>query len=104
MARQMFSQSVSDFRTMASGISNRLPSLTNIGITAADATDLATYADELDALNSQQEELKSQLKAKTAELYNKMVEAKAKHSGLAKRIKIATPQADWTAFGITAKR
>lgn len=104
MARQMFSQSVSDFRTTASGITNRLASLSNIGITAADATALTTYADELDVLNSQQEELKAQLKTKTEELYNKMAEAKAKHSGLIKRIKIATPQTDWAAFGISAKR
>ena len=104
MARQTFSQAVSDFRTMASGITTRLTSLTEVSITAADATALNTFADELDVLNSQQEELKAQLKAKTEALNVKLTEAKAKRSYLTKRIKVATPQEDWAAFGITAKR
>lgn len=104
MARQTFSQAVSDFRTMASGITTRLTSLTEVSITAADATAMNTFADELDALNAQQEELKAQLKAKTEALDNKMAEAKTKSSYLAKRIKVAVPQEDWVAFGIRAKR
>ena len=99
-----FSQSVSDFRTMASGITTRLADLSGMGITAEDAAALNTYADELDALNSAQEELKAQMKAKTEELKVKMREAKARHSSLSKRVKIAIPQEEWTAFGITAKQ
>ena len=104
MADKPFSQSISDFRTMASGITTRVASLEGVGITALDATKMNTYADELNALNSQQEELKAQLKAKTDELNTKMKEAKAKNSDLTKRIKIATPQEEWVAFGVTAKR
>ncbi len=51
-----------------------------------------TFADELDALNSAQEDLKAQLKSKTDDLNAKMKEAKAKNADLTKRIKIATPQ------------
>lgn len=104
MAYKGFSQWVSDFRTMASGITTRLASLTGVSIAAADATALTTFANELDALNAQQEELKAQLKAKTDELNVKMAEAREKHAALAKRIKIATPQEEWVAFGIMAKR
>lgn len=104
MANQTFSKSISDFRTMASGITTRVASLSGVGITAADATAMSTFADELDLLNSQQEELKAQLKAKTDAFYAKMAEAKAKNSDLTKRIKIATPQEEWVAFGVTAKR
>ena len=104
MATPTFSRSVSDFRTMASGITTRLASLSGVGIAAADATAMSTFADELDALNAQQEELKSQLTTKTKELEAKMSEAKAKNSDLTKRVKIATPQEHWAAFGITAKR
>jgi hypothetical protein len=99
-----FSQAVSDFRTMAGGITTRVTSLTGVGITAADATAMNTFADELDALNSQQEELKAQLKAKTDALNNKMKEAKAKNADLTKRVKIAVPQEEWVAFGVTAKK
>ncbi|MCB8920829.1 MAG: membrane-binding protein [Ardenticatenaceae bacterium] len=104
MATPTFSQSLSNFRTMAGGITTRLDTLTGIGITAADAAEMTAFADELDKLNSEQEELKAQLKTKTDELNAKMKEAKGKHSGLAKRVKIATPQEHWAAFGITAKR
>ncbi len=104
MTTPTFSKSVSDFRTMAGGITTRVTSLTSVGITAADAAKMDTYADELDALNSQQEELKAQLKAKTDELNTKMKEAKAKNADLTKRVKIAVPQEEWVAFGVTAKK
>ncbi|MCB8920518.1 MAG: membrane-binding protein [Ardenticatenaceae bacterium] len=104
MAYVPFSQSVSNFRTMASGITTRLDSLTGVGITAVDATAMEKFADELDALNSEQEDIKAQLKTKTEELNAKMKEARAKNANLAKRIKLATPQEHWAAFGITAKR
>jgi len=89
---------------MASGITNRLDTLTGVGVTTADALALKTYADELDVLNAEQEELKAKLRTKTDELNAKLLEAKAKKSDLSKRIKIATPQEHWVAFGITAKR
>ena len=104
MADKPFSQSISDFRTMASGITTRVASLSGVGITAADAIAMNAFADELDALNSAQEELKAQLKAKTDEMKATMAEAKAKNSDLTKRIKIVTPQEEWVAFGVTAKR
>ncbi|MCA9960809.1 MAG: hypothetical protein R3E31_18070 [Chloroflexota bacterium] len=104
MANHTFSQSVSDFRAMASGITTRLASLTAIGISVDDATAMKTYADQLDAINGQQEDLKAQLKAKTEELNTLMKEAKAKNSDLTKRIKIVVSQEEWVAFGIKAKR
>ena len=104
MARQTFSQAVSNFRTMASGITTRLSSLTGVGITADDAVSVKALADELDALNAEQEELKAQLKAKTDELNAVLKAANAKNADLTKRIKIVVPQEEWVAFGITAKR
>jgi len=104
MPTPTFSQTISICRTMASGITNRLDTLTGVGVTATDAVTLKTFADELDALNAEQEELKARLKTKTDELNAKLLEAKAKKSDLSKRIKIATPQEHWVAFGITAKR
>ncbi len=104
MSYKSLSQSVSDFRTMASGINTRLTTLTTVGITAADVTALTTFADDLDALNAQQEELKAQLKVKTDELNEKLAKAREKSSDLSKRIKIGAPQEEWVAFGISAKR
>ncbi|MCA9933928.1 MAG: hypothetical protein KC415_08395 [Anaerolineales bacterium] len=104
MSNQSFSQSVSEFRTIASGINTRLTALSGVGVTADDAAAMAVLADELDTLNAQQEELKAQLKAKTNELNAKMKVARAKRSDLVKRVKIAIPQEEWVAFGVLAKR
>ncbi len=104
MATLAFSQHVSDFRTMASGITTRLGDLTIINISAADAAVMENLANELDKLKAEQEELRAQLKTKTDELQVKMREAKAKHSSLSQRVKFATPQKHWAAFGIRAKR
>jgi predicted nucleic acid-binding Zn-ribbon protein len=104
MATTTFSQNISDFRTLASGITTRQDSLSGVGITADDALAMETFANNLDALNSEQEDLKAQLKAKTDELNVMMKEARAKKTDLTKRVKIVTPQEQWVAFGITAKR
>ena len=104
MSTKSFSHHISDFRTMASGITTRLASLSGVGIVAADATALNTYADQLDALNAEQEELKAQLKAKTDAMNKLMKEAKAKNTDLTKRVKIVVAQEEWVAFGVTAKR
>ena len=99
-----FSQQVSDLRTMASGITTRLDDLTSGGLVAADAAVLNAFADELDQINAEQEDLKAQLKTKTRELYAKIREAKAKQANVRKRIKLSAPQEHWVAFGITVKR
>ena len=104
MSDLSFSQQVSDCRTMASGITKRLSDLVEINIDAADAAVMESFANELDRIKAEQEELKAQLKAKTKELRVKLKEAKAKHSSLSQRVKIVTPQHHWTAFGIRAKR
>lgn len=99
-----FSQQVSDLRTMASGITTRLDELTGSGVSAADVTILQTFANDLDALKAEREELMAQLKSKTKELRTKLRESKAKHSNVSKRIKLSTPQENWKAFGITVTR
>ncbi|HRQ41356.1 MAG TPA: hypothetical protein PLD25_25840 [Chloroflexota bacterium] len=104
MPDKRFSQSVSDFRTMASGITAQLPTLTGVGVTAADATTMNDFAEQLDALNAEQESLKAQLKLKTDELNTVMKAATAKNAELTKRIKIVVPQEGWLAFGVRAKR
>ena len=104
MIYKTLSQTVSDFRTLAGGITTRLASLSGIGIVADDAAAISAFAAELDLLNSQQKDLKAQLKAKTEELYTRLEEAKVKSSDLTRRIKIAVPQEEWVAFGIRAKR
>ena len=99
-----FSQQVIDFRTMVGGVTSRLTDLDGSGVSAADAAELEALTDELAALNLEQEDLKAQLKTKTQELNDKLKKAKAKHSIMSKRVKLATPQAHWKAFGITVTK
>ena len=99
-----FSQYVTDFRTMVGGVTTRLADLTGSGVSAADAAELEALTDELASLNLEQEDLKAQLKTKTQELNDKLKKAKAKHSIMSKRVKLATPQAHWKAFGITVTK
>lgn len=104
MSATTFSQFVSNLRTMASGITTRTADLVSVSIGAADAAALEAFANELDSINSEQEELKAQLKTKTAELNDRMKEAKDKYAAVSRRVKAGTPQGHWKAFGITAKR
>lgn len=104
MATPPFAQSIIDFKLLASGITNRLTALASLGITSDDATSMTAYAEELSRLNQQQEDLKAQLKTKTAEISAKMTEARTRQARLNKLIKIALPKTEWLAFGITAKK
>ena len=99
-----FSQYVTDFRTMVGGVTTRLADLTGSGVSAADAAELEALTDELASLNLEQEDLKAKLKTKTQELNDTLKEAKAKHSIMSKRVKLATPQVHWKAFGINVLR
>jgi hypothetical protein len=57
-----------------------------------------------DALDKEQESLKSQLKAKTEELYT-LTEKLTQNYALAKKtVKLAEPQANWVAYGINDKK
>lgn len=73
--------------------------------------DLPSFTDEMDAdvtsannLNQEQERLKSELKSKT-EALNAINEKLMSNYSLAKKtIKLAEPQANWMAYGISDKR
>jgi Skp family chaperone for outer membrane proteins len=69
------------------------------------------YADKLDALvkdvenlDNEQESLKAQLKTKTDELQKKQAELKAAIAKNSHIIKAEVPKTQWIEFGITAKQ
>lgn len=104
MSTPNFSELIEDLNVMSAAITTRQASVSGVGITAADATALAAFATDLVAFDAEQEELKAQLKAKTKAIETMMAEAKARHAKLSKLIKVAVPQEEWVAFGITAKK
>ena len=68
------------------------------------ADQMDTDISQADALNKEQERLKSELKSKTEEL-NLLTEKLSQEYALAKKtVKLAEPQVNWVAYGITDKR
>lgn len=73
--------------------------------------DLPAFTTEMDAdinqanvLNQEQERLKSQLKAKTEELNELNSKLTQSYSTAKKTVKMAEPQVNWIAYGISDKR
>ena len=109
MATRTTSMSFSDLLTNSTVMSD------NIKLNAEKighyGLDLPSFSDQMDsnishadALNKEQERLKSELKAKTEEL-NVLTEKMAQAYALAKKtVKLAEPQVNWMAYGITDKK
>lgn len=73
--------------------------------------DIPAFTDEMDsdvsradALNKEQERLKSELKAKTEELYAVTDKLTQSYSLAKKTVKMAEPQANWVGYGIDDKK
>ena len=73
--------------------------------------ELPAFTNEMDAdllqadvLNNEQERLKSELKAKTEELNALMLKLEKNYAHGKKVVKLAEPQANWVAYGITDKK
>ena len=95
---------VSDARVMADGIKSRLESVSRVGLTEAKAESLTALSDEIDALNSKQEELKALLKNQTAQIEAKLSTLATEYAEAKKLVKISVEQNDWKTFGINDKR
>ncbi|MFT3752675.1 MAG: hypothetical protein QM800_07305 [Paludibacter sp.] len=67
-------------------------------------TEMDAHIKQADALNKEQERLKSDLKAKTDEL-NSLRDKLVQNYALAKKtVKLAEPQSNWVAYGIADKK
>lgn len=73
--------------------------------------ELPAFTDEMDAdvelantLNMQQERLKSELKAKTQELDEVQQRLRSNYATGKKTVKLAEPQTNWVAYGISDKK
>lgn len=59
---------------------------------------------QVDVLNNEQERLKSELKAKTEVLNELLLKLEKNYAFGKKVVKLAEPQSNWVAYGITDKR
>ena len=96
------SQQLSSARIMAEGIKKRADVVSKVGLTEQSADEIKALADALDALNTEQEELKARLKTKTAEMGEKQKALQKKMSDTRKLVKVAADKNDWLTFGISA--
>lgn len=103
-SKSSLSQQLTDARLMVEGLTSHADAVAKVGIETSRATDIKTLSDALAALDSEQESLKAQLKSKTAELEKKQKALKEVMAETKKLVKIAVPQTDWVAFGITDKK
>jgi len=109
MTTKTSNMSFSDLLTNAKVMSENIK--LNVAKVGRYGIDLPAFTDEMDAdvasannLNQEQERLKSELKSKT-EALNAINEKLMSNYSLAKKtIKLAEPQANWMAYGISDKR
>ncbi len=104
MARLSISQQLSDSRLMVEGLKKRADEVSKVGITEAKSTEISDLTEKLEKLNSEQEQLKAQLKTKTAELEDTQKQLETLMSSTKKLIKIAVDKNDWLTFGISDKK
>ncbi len=100
-----FSELKTNATIMSSNMKLNVEKISRYGI------ELPAFTNEMDAdllqadvLNNEQERLKSELKAKT-ETLNELLLKLEKNYALGKKVvKLAEPQANWVAYGITDKK
>ena len=103
-SKTSLSQLLTDARLIAEGIKKRMDAVAKVGIDEARAAEIETLTKSLAALDTEQEELKSLLKTKTAELEAAQKKLRAAVSETRKLVKISVEQNDWLTFGISDKR
>ena len=103
MART-FSERLYGAKLITTGAKNDLESLAQIGVSKEDIAEIEEQINQVEQLNTKQEELKALLKTSTAELTKNDKKLSEMTGALKKRIKLVIPQARWKAFGIADKK
>ncbi len=109
MTTKSTSLSFSELKTKATVLSSNMK--LNVEKISRYGIELPAFTNEMDAdllqadvLNNEQERLKSELKAKTEELNALMLKLEKNYAHGKKVVKLAEPQANWVAYGITDKK
>ena len=109
MTTKSTSLSFSELKTKATVLSSNMK--LNVEKISRYGIELPAFTNEMDAdllqadvLNNEQERLKSELKAKTEELNALMLKLEKNYALGKKVVKLAEPQTNWVAYGITDKK
>lgn len=103
MATKSYAEKIAETKILIDGlreISSQLPS----GITEEGVSKLEELRNQVQALNSEQESLKAELKKKTEVMQNQIKEMDKLYADMKKRIKLDIDQKLWGKFGIEDKR
>lgn len=103
MAKKSYSESISQAKVMIDGLTGNTGNLPK-GMDEAFIKNLTDSRTKVVSLNSEQEKLKADLKAKTAELDAEIANMMKLYSEAKKRVKMDFPQEQWKEFGINDKR
>lgn len=93
-----YSESINNAKVMADALKRNLGQVTKVD--EAFVNEMNQDRMEAEQLNAEQEKIKADLKAKTAQLDKKMKQLKEKQDFAKKRIKVDIPQEQWKEYGI----
>lgn len=93
-----YSVKITNARVMADALKQNTGAVTKVD--QAFVTEFEIIKDRAEALNTEQEKLKADLKAKSAELDAEMKSLTERYNFVKKRVKMDIPQAQWKEYGI----
>lgn len=103
MAKNSLAEVLSKSQLMVKALQERNENLP-VGVTAELREELAQLNTKLFNANAEQEKLKAQLKEKTTEVENFLVEIDKKYALLKKYVKLGVEKQAWREFGIEDKK
>lgn len=104
MSKPSYAEQISNAQVMVSGLKGNADKVARRGIDGAFVTSLDANVQSVTTLNNEQEKLKADLTAKTAELNAKLLEVEKAVAEAKKIVKMDFPTEQWKEFGIADKR
>lgn len=104
MATLPYAKQIEQAQLMVSGLKIYATEVAKRGLENEFTQELNTATEMAIALNNQQEKLKADLKAKTAELEATLQKMETMISESKKVVKLCIPQTEWKAFGMNTTR
>jgi uncharacterized protein YceH (UPF0502 family) len=104
MPKNSYAEQISQAQVMLAGLERHADQVAQRGLTKIFVSQLSDNTTGAIALNNEQEKLKADLKAKTAQLEAKLAEINQAMAEARKIVKLDFPQSQWKEFGIDSKR
>lgn len=103
-AKKSYADSINKMKLMLAGIKNHQAALVKRGVDEAFISDFEGTYNNAQTIDNEQEKMKADLKAKTAELDTVMAVGLKKYADTKKLVKMTIPKEQWMEFGIEDKQ